>query len=72
MDVDGKTYRVRVRGVIAKANGASLWTNPEDPTYFPRAKRAIELATGCNVTDSYTTGNVLIGTITCANPAPAN
>lgn len=66
IDVDGKTYKVKVDGGTAKASGAAIWTNPEDPTYFPNAKRAIELATGCGVVDSFTTGNKLIATLDCS------
>jgi hypothetical protein len=67
VDIDGKTYRVRIAGDVAKASGAAIWTNPEDPTYFPRAKRAIEAASGCTVKDSYTTGNKLIATLDCGS-----
>lgn len=65
INVDGRTYRVRITGEIAKANGTAIWTNPEDPMYFVRAKRAIETASSCNVKDSYTTGNILIATLDC-------
>jgi hypothetical protein len=65
VDVDGRTYRVRVNGLTAKAGGTAIWTNPDDPTYFPRAKRAIEKASGCAAIDTYTTGNVLIATLDC-------
>lgn len=67
VDVEGKTYRVRISGQTAKANGAGMWTNPEDPAYFVRAKRAVELATGCAVKDTFTTSNILVATLDCAN-----
>lgn len=65
VDVDGRTYRVRMSGGTAKANGTALWTNPDDPNYFLRAKRAIEQASGCAVKDTFTTGNVLIASLNC-------
>lgn len=67
VDIDGRTYRVRITGEVAKANGTAVWTNTEDPNYFIRAKRAIEQVSGCSVKDSFTTTNVLIATLNCAN-----
>jgi hypothetical protein len=69
IDVDGRTYRVRLSGNVAKANGTAFWTNPEDPSYFIRARRAIELVSGCRVQDSYTTANILIATLNCQTNA---
>ena len=65
VDIDGRTYRVRMTGGTAKAKGTALWTNPNDPNYFLRAKRAIEKASGCAVKDTFTTGNVLIASLNC-------
>ena len=63
--VDGAPYKVTINGTVAKAKGTAVFIDTGSSTYFPRAKRAIEQATGCIAKDTFTSGIKLIATLDC-------
>ena len=63
-EVDGKTYRVKVKGQGVGVFGKAIITkrSPED---LVRMKQAVKSATGCDITDQYWQGAGLIGILDC-------
>ena len=62
--VDGKTYRVTVRGrTVEVANKAIVTTR--SPEGMTRMREAVSVATGCKMVDGFWVGNVIQGLLTC-------
>lgn len=70
--VDESTYRVLVRGEEVKVFNKALLTGQRQKGQTlerDRMRRAVNLVTGCKITDDFFQGPVLIGVIDCADKA---
>ena len=68
--VEDMTFRVLVQGEYAKAasKGSAIYA-PIGARYYALAKRAVEEASGCKVTDTNTNRANLYATLDCAEQA---
>lgn len=67
--VDESTYRVMVRGEEVKVFNKALLTGQRQKGQTlerDRMRRAVNLVTGCKITDDFFQGPVLIGVIDCS------
>lgn len=72
LKVDESTYRVLVRDDEVKVFNKALLNGPRQKGQTlerDRMRRAVNLVTGCKITDDFFQNNVLIGTMDCSEKA---
>ena len=65
VEVDGKTYRVKVQGTQVGVFNKSL-VSYRSPEIRDVMRRAVREAVGCNIRDDYWEGSHLVGMLECS------
>ncbi|MGC4249986.1 MAG: hypothetical protein QM605_00570 [Sphingobium sp.] len=65
VEIDGKTYRVEVKGRTVEVFDKSAFTK-RSPEAGLRLKAAVRLATGCEITEEYWEAAHLAGILECS------
>ncbi|MFC0687616.1 hypothetical protein [Novosphingobium clariflavum] len=66
VEIDGKTYRVEVKGRTVEVFDKSAFTK-RSPEAGQRLKAAVKAATGCQITEEYWEAAHLAGILDCSN-----
>lgn len=67
VEIDGKTYRVEVKGSTVEVFDKSVFTK-RTPEAGLRLKEAVRRATGCEIVESYWESAHLVGLLDCPKP----